>query len=147
MDSKDEVQSLMTRVEDLMDDVKRLRNMLKKESSQNCQLAMIEGVNSEETREFISHTKAQQRALQTKFASLEKQNKRLEMSIQDSKFRGEELQDKLKRIESEKVLLKASLNDMEDSKEAFELKAEYLEGEQLRLLGKLYQDSRKLHTR
>jgi len=130
-----------------MDDVKRLRNMLKKESSQNSQLAVIDSVSSVETREFIARSKAQQRALQANLTSLEKQNKRLEISIQDSKRRGDELQDKLKMIESKKVLLKASLNEMEKSKEALELKVEYLEGEQMRLLSRLHQDSQQYNTR
>lgn len=72
MDSKDEVESLRTRVEDLKDDVTRLRSMLQKESSQNSQLATVEGVNSEETRLFIAHSKAEQRELQAKLTAVEK---------------------------------------------------------------------------
>jgi len=130
-----------------MDDVKRLRNMLKQESSQNSQLAVIDTVSSVETREFLAHSKAKQRALQANLISVEKQNKRLEISIQDSKRRVDELQDKLKTIESKKVLLKASLSEMEKAKEALEEKVEYLEGEQLRLLSRLYQNREQYNAR
>jgi len=130
-----------------MDDVKRLRNMLKQESSQNSQLEVIDTVSSVETRAFIARSKAQQRALQANLYSLEKQNNRLETSIQDKKRRGDELQDKLKMIESKKVVLKASLNEMEESKEALEEKVEYLEGEQLRLLSRLHQNSQQYNAR
>jgi len=147
MDSKDEVESLISRVVDLMDDVKRLRNMLNKESSQNSQLAVIDGVNSEETRTFILNSKAQQKALEAKLAALEKKNKRLEMSLLDSKSRAEALQDKVELIESEKVALKASLNDIVAANEDIEAEADYLEEEQLRLLSKLHKKSWQVNTR
>lgn len=139
--------SLITRVEDLKDDVTRMRNMLQKESSQNSQLATIEGVNSEETRIFIAQSKAEQRALKVKLTAVEKQNKRLEFSLDESKSRAEALQDKVEMIESEKVLLKASLHHIESAKKALEAKAEYLKGEQLRLLCKLHEKNRQFKTR
>jgi len=147
MDAKDEVESLRTRVEDLTDDVTRLRNMLQNESSQNSQLATIEGVNSERTRTFIANSKAEQRALQVKLTALEKQNKRLEFSLEESKSRAEALQDKVELVESEKGLLKASLHDMETAKKALDSKAENLEREQLRLLSMLHENNPQFKAR